>query len=147
MKKPHLFIIVSAVLIAIAFYGGMRFAKASGADSRSAAFAGMEGRFPGGRTRTGGDTDVPMMPRGGENMTRGEIISVDENSVTIKTEVNGSKIVMLSDETQISETVNVPKENLAAGKTVMVTGSADNTGIISADTILIRDVGKKREGE
>jgi hypothetical protein len=74
----------------------------------------------------------------GGNMTRGEIISMDETSITIKTESNGSKIIMFSDNTEITETISVPKENMSTGKTVMITGETNEDGTISADTIFIR---------
>jgi hypothetical protein len=151
MKTIHYLTVSAIVLIITAFYGGMQFSNASRNPAGGGGnYAGMSGNFNGvardstARNFAGGRTrpmnGVQGGTAGGESMIRGEILSVDENSITVNTPANGSKIVLFSDKTEITETVSVTRENLTDGKGVMITGETNEDGTVSASAIMIREV-------
>lgn len=139
--KKHYVVIISLVVAGAAFYGGTVYAKGSSASSANFAkgsFSG-QGNFQRGQFPSGATGQTSAMRGGGEGMTRGDILSIDDNSITVKTESNGSKIIFFSDKTDITETLAVTKDNLTEGKTVMVTGDTNEDGTITANTIFIRE--------
>lgn len=66
---------------------------------------------------------------------RGEIISSDDKSVTVKMPDGSSKIVLLGGNTSISEATATSKESLKAGEQVVVFGSENSDGSVTAQTI------------
>ena len=142
MKKHHV-IIISLIVAGAAFYGGTLYAKASSSlpsgNFAKGSFPAGQGNFQRGQLPSGATGQNSVARGSGEEMTRGDIFSVDESSITVKTEQGGSKIIFFSDKTDITETLTVTKENLAEGKTVMVTGETNDDGSISANTIFIRE--------
>lgn len=141
MRKELILIIIVAMLVvgAGAFYGGMKYGQSAGsfyrenfqsfsAEQRQQMFQGRIGAGePGG------------MGRGaGSNFVSGEVISKDDQSVTVKTADGGSKIVFFSDSTQISKTADGSISDVEVGKTVMVSGKANQDGSITAQSIQIR---------
>lgn len=135
MQKTHWISLGVIIFIVAAFYGGMQYANAKN-PTPNGSFSGMNAAQR-GQFRTGNSQNVRIAGAG--DMTRGEILSLDDHLITIKTESNGSKIVMFSDKTEVTETMIVPKENLSEGKTVMITGETNDDGTISASAIFIRE--------
>jgi len=147
MRK--LFLACAAIIIlAGAFIGGIYYNKTSGAGVSAQAAGNPQSAFGnfqrGQRLNTNGQ--APARTSASENMIRGEILSADKDSITVKTESNGSKIVMLSGGTQITETTSVDPKNLTEGKTVMITGATNDDGTISANTISIREINMPSTG-
>lgn len=136
-------IILSIVLTAIiagsgAFYGGMKYAQVKNLGG-SANFANLtseqrqqRAQQMGGVRRTGSNVQ-------GANFTSGDVISKDDKSVTIKMQNNGSKIVFYSSSTPIKKSVDGAASDLEIGKQVMISGSQNSDGSITAQNIQIRD--------
>ncbi len=66
----------------------------------------------------------------------GEILSEDDKSITVKMEDGSSKIVLISDTTQINKTDPGAKSDLTVGTKVGVFG-VDNNGTVTAQNIQI----------
>lgn len=65
----------------------------------------------------------------------GEIIDIDENSLTVKLSDNSSKIILLTNSTAVSKTSQGEKEDLKIGEKVMVLGTENSDGSITAQNI------------
>lgn len=65
----------------------------------------------------------------------GEILSADDKSVTVKLPDGSSKIVFLSDKTQINKAETAQKSDLKVGQMVAVFGSDNSDGSVTASNI------------
>lgn len=146
MKKN---IIIGAVVVALigagCFYGGLTYGKGgkTGMDNfgkgdftnlseseRAERFAQMgNGINPAGQK---------INRTAGADMIGGEIISIDETSMTVKLPDNGSKIIFISDSTKVNKMTEGNFDDLTSGTSVMVNGKADSDGNITAEMIQIR---------
>ena len=72
----------------------------------------------------------------GSEMVRGEIISQDETSITIKLADESSKIVLVSENTPINKAEAVT-DDLKTGEQVMIFGQANSDGSFSATNVQI----------
>lgn len=147
MNKLIAIVIATAVVVGGgAFFGGMKYAESksqrgqfSRADFQNlspeqrqqrlqelGANAGAGGGFGGGQRGNAG------------GFTTGEIISKDDKSVTIKLRDGGSKIVFLSDSTEISKFAEGDLNDLAVGKNISVNSIANSDGSITAQSIQLR---------
>lgn len=149
MSKKKKILIVIAIIIALgaAFYGGMTYKSSNGSQNTQGIAAGA---LPtGGTMPAGGPTGG--MPAGGPGGTaassgaqniRGTVLSIDEGSVVVQLADNeGSKIVMLSADTQILETKVVASDALTEGKSVMIMGTKNDDGTVTANNIMLREAG------
>jgi hypothetical protein len=118
--------IIGAVIIGGgAFYGGMAYAKSS-TPSR--------GEFASGQFMRGmGGTGTRVI--NGSGFTAGEIISKDDQSITVKLADGGSKIVFLTEKTPVTKNTSGSFADLSVGEQVVVTGSANQDGSVTAETI------------
>ncbi len=95
-------------------------------------FAGGPGGF-GGRGGRGGANGA------GGGFVSGQVVSKDATSFTVSLNNNaGSKIVFFSTSTRVGETTNGNVEDIVAGKDVMVTGSTNADGSVTANLVQIR---------
>lgn len=128
MKNKSLIMAVVAVLIvgAAAFFGGMKYQQSKQSSSRFAQFGNGQGRgqFPG----AGGQNQ-------GFRPVRGEVISVDDKSLTVKLADSSSKIVLFSDKTDISKSDPASKADIKSGQQVLVLGSDNPDGSVAATSI------------
>lgn len=116
-------VIIAIVFAAAGFYGGMQY----GSSKNSSKFP-MTGNRQGG---IGGAT------ANGGSIAYGSIVSVDSTSMTVKMNNGGSKIVFFSSSTKISKNADALASDLAAGQTVMASGTSNSDGSISAVAIQI----------
>ena len=67
----------------------------------------------------------------------GEIIGSDDKSVTVKLQDGSSKIVLLSDSAQINKASVGAKEDLKTGENIVVFGTTNSDGSVTAQSIQI----------
>jgi len=125
--------IILAVIFAIAFGGGtgffagMKFQE-NKQSTRSPQFgteirARNGGQFQGGQNRSG------FRP------VAGEIIGSDETSITVKLTDGSSKIIFLSEKTEINKAGTAKRDELVSGERVAVFGTENSDGSVTALTI------------
>ncbi|MFH1129654.1 MAG: hypothetical protein V1686_02880 [Patescibacteria group bacterium] len=130
MKKVLPLIIIGVIVIGLVFFVGF---KIGGKKSTTFGKNG-PGTFTAGDIVNGG-----MRSRNsGANFVNGEIISKDDTSITVKSRDGGSKIIFYSDVTEISKFISGVASDLGVGKTIMITGTTNSDGSITAKTIQLR---------
>ena len=131
--------VITAIVTALVFGGGgyylgMQKAASSTTATQTptgATFAGRgAGRFGGGA---------------GGGFTGGTILSIGNGSLTLQlanstssTATTGTKIVLFDTTTQVSEMQSVQASTLTVGQNVMVSGSANSDGSLTATSIQVR---------
>ena len=115
-------IIVALIAIVAAFYAGTRY---GGSQPSNLAQGGAAMRF---RNRTGG--------AGG--FVSGKILSLSGQSLTLTLPTGGSQLIILSTSTPITKTVSGSASDLAAGADVVITGTPNSDGSLTASMIELR---------
>lgn len=132
MAKNSLIItIVAAVIVgALGFYGGMQYQK-----SRRGSFLGRSAQgFPSGTNQQGGNA---RQRNGMGRPVSGEITSMDESTITIKTQDGSSKIVIYSTSTKVNKTSEGSISDLKVGEKINAIGSEGSDGTITAQSISV----------
>ena len=128
-NKTTVWVIVLVVVAGGAFWGGMQYAKSS--TPATAVRTAGSGSYTGARgTRTAG---------GG--FTSGQIVSSDATSITIQMQSGSSQVVFYSPTTQIMKSTSGSAADLAAGVNVMISGTTNSDGSLTANSIQIRPAG------
>lgn len=149
MKNYPLLALIVILVGAVSFYGGMTYQKQRPVDR--AAFANLspeerQQRFqgfgggaggPGGGGRGGAGAQAGMPLRQG-GFVNGEVLSQDDKSMTIKLRDGGSRLVFFSASTTIGKMTEGSKQDLATGTQVMVAGSTNTDGSMTAQSIQLR---------
>jgi len=129
MKKTILFLIILIIVGGGSFWGGIQYEK-NKISSQRPSFQNLQNLSPEQRQqfaqRAGGT---------GTNFLSGEVISKDEQSLTLKMSDGGSKIIFFSDSTQISKTTEGKIEDIEVGKQIIVSGNQNSDGSYTAKTI------------
>jgi hypothetical protein len=121
-------IILVLVVGAIAFFGGMQYQKMQRPNFANGQFAG----------RGGANGNRIFQGRAGNNRpVAGEILSTDDNSITVKMPDGSTKIVILSDQTTINKASTGAKSDLKKGERVTAFGTANSDGSITAQNVSI----------
>ncbi len=142
-KNIPVFIIIVIIVGAGSFYGGMKYdqSKNPTANRNAGGFANLSSEERQARLQQFGAIGQNGGARGTQangGFATGEIISKDEKSLTIKLQDGGSKIVFFSDSTPIMKSASGTSQDLATGEQVTVTGTANQDGSISAQSIQLR---------
>jgi hypothetical protein len=135
-KTKIISVIVIVVALGLSFYGGMRYAQGnitSTAAARGANFAAGRGVGGAGGGRAGGGQFG-----GAGGGTAGNIVSKDANSIVIGLRSGGSMIAFFGSSTSISTTASGTPADLTPGKQVVVQGTTNTDGSISANFIQVR---------
>lgn len=127
-------VVVGVVAGAAGFFGGMKYQQSQ----RSAFFTQM-GNVNGGMMRgTTGTRNGSASPRlGGFRPVAGEVIKSDDTSITVKLVDGSSKIVLITEKTDIRKTDQGDKSDLATGTQVAVFGSENADGSVTAQNVQI----------
>lgn len=139
--KNNLIVIV-VVVGCLGFFGGIQYQKSN------TRYTGLRGQFH----QLGDDQDRQVdssrangiIRRGGMSPVSGEILSVDDKNITIKSQDGSSKIIIYTDSTSINKTLEGSLSDLLMGEEVMVVGVENANGIITAQSISIVEVEKHR---
>jgi len=119
-KNSIILIIIFIAVGAGSFYGGIQYDKKQTTQSL--------------QTRQG--ARVRGSPgQNGFNGARGEIISIDDKSLTLKLADGSSKIVLVNDKTTIDKTTKGSKSDLQTGQQIMVFGTQNSDGSITAQSV------------
>jgi len=130
MKNKMVMMVVGAIVIAgVSFYGGMQYGKSSAQPTQG---MGRLGNLPAGQQRTG---QRSAFAGGG---AAGEIVSMDNQSITLKLRDGSSKIVFFSSSTKIMKSTDGVRSDLTSGAQVIVGGTANPDGSVTAQSIQLR---------
>jgi len=116
-------------------FGGMTFQKSQTQSTGMGQFGG-----PGGGPGFGGPGGYGGMRNGmnRQGMGRpvsGKIIEKDDNSITVKMDDGSTKIVMVPSSSTVNKASKATKEDLKVGENVMVMGTTNSDGSVSATNI------------
>lgn len=130
MKKYRVHIIW-VVIALVALGGGFYWGKASSAASRGS-FAGT-GTFGSSTRRIAGAT--------GGGLAVGTVLTIGSSSITLQLANGNSEVVFYSSSTPVSVPTTVSVSTLKAGANVMVAGTSNSDGSVTAQTIQVRPAG------
>lgn len=126
MKNKNLLVAILVIGVGVGgFFASMKYQQSK--QHSRASFQAIRGMRKSG---------MPGVQQGrGSGMVRGEIISQDKESVTIKLPDGSSKIILISENTTINKTTQGSKDDLETGKQIMVFGQENSDKSISATNI------------
>jgi hypothetical protein len=134
MKNQQIIIpiLVAIVVGAAAFFGGMQYAKAQNPQGQQANRGGFGGRGGAGGFPRGSGT------RGGNGGgVVGQILSADNNTLTVKLQDGSSKIVVLPENVMINKMAPAAKTDLTTGTNVAIFGSTNSDGSVTAQNVQV----------
>ena len=130
-------VIITGIIIltvgAVSFYAGTIYHKAQRPSGRF---------FQEQQQGDGQNQNRRFGANGNQRAVRGEIINADDKSITVKMQDGSSKIILLSDNTSVIEATETSKQALQTGKQVMVFGSNNPDGSITAQNIQLNPQGR-----
>ncbi len=136
MKKYRTQIIWMIVAV-VALVGGFFWGKSVGASAVAAGRAGA-GRFALGSSTAAFAGRAGFGGAAGGGFTAGQVLSVDSDSLTLQLANGNSENVFFSSSTQISMPEPVPASSIQSGTMVMITGTTNSDGSVTASTIQVR---------
>lgn len=130
--------VVAVVLVGGgSFYAGMVYAKSNGSGRGSGQFG--QQFVQGGGSGPGGGRGFRGGAGGG--FIAGEVLSMDDKSLTIKGPDGSTKIVFIGSSTQVMKTSAGALSDIAQGSEVSVMGTANQDGSLTAQSVSIRPLG------
>ncbi len=147
MKKVLPIIIILIIIGGGAFYGGMRYAQSKAPQGfsqsdlqelRNLSPEERQQRFEQMGTTGIGFGAGRLGNQADSDLANGEIISKDDQSITIKLRDGGSKIIFYSGNTEVSKFVSGTSDDFEIGKSVTINGKTNEDGSITAQSIQLR---------
>jgi hypothetical protein len=133
-------IVVAIVIGVVGFFGGAKYgenkakAAAPAAASGAAGAGGYAARFRGAGSSGGAAA--------GGGLVTGQIIKQDSSSITVQLPGSaGTKLVLFSPNTTVGRIATGTVMDLMTGESVVVTGTANSDGSVSATSIQVRPAG------
>jgi|SRR5665213_1276408 len=131
-KQMATYIVIAVVALGAGFYGGTSYAASHSA--RGAGYAANGTRTPGGMMGTG-----TRGTRAG-GFSSGTVLSKDATGITIKMANGSTEIVLTSPTTSVSKSASGVLTDVTVGASVLVTGTSNSDGSLTASTIQLRPV-------
>ena len=130
MKNKYLMTVIVAIFVGVlVFLAGMKYQSSQAT----------RGANPGRQFGTGNNTNGRQNGLGRFGGTgrpvAGEIISLDDKSITVKLQDGSSKIVLLTSSTSIFKSSEASKSDLMSGIKVLATGAENSDGSITASNV------------
>ena len=122
-----IFLLSLIVAVSASFYGGMKYQQSK---TPSLSTFRELGNIRGETGQAGNRIRTP-----GVGQTMGEIINIDDNSVTVKLADGSTKIVLIPDSVSINKSETGSKNDLNIGVNIAVFGSANDDGSVTAQNI------------
>jgi uncharacterized protein YneF (UPF0154 family) len=133
MKKNLILILIILIIVgAGGFFGGMKYGQSQALKNLTPEKMREIFQQGGGQLFT---QNQGQRQRAG--FLSGQVISKDEKSLTIKLADGSTKIVFLSPSTQITKATKGSIEDIEIGKEILVTGTQNEDGSLTARTIQI----------
>jgi hypothetical protein len=140
MKKNKVHIIW-AIIAVVALGGGFFWGKAIGsANGNAAGFTGNRGSAGGTGAGLRGTFTGPRGAAGGGFAT-GQVTAIDAQSITLQLANGNSENVFYSSSTQVIVPQPASISDIKTGSMIIVGGSTDSSGNITATTIQVRGAG------
>lgn len=142
IKFSVLFLVVGG----LCFLGGIKYQKSK---SNTPSNLGQNRQFQGGVGGFGNTRVSQGLSRNGGSNFRpisGEVISQDDKSITVKTIDGSSKIVLFSQKTEYSKGEVANKEEIMLGTKVMIFGTANTDGSVTAQSVQLNPIERRMMG-
>ncbi len=136
MQKEVIGVIIAALIVGggAGYYAAGMMGGSSGADR--AAWGNREGG-PRGAGMMGGARGA----RGGAGFAAGEVIAKDETGITVKSPDGSTKIIFVTESTEVMNAEKGTVSDVVVGKNVMVNGTPNQDGSVTAQSVNIRPAG------
>lgn len=129
-------VIIAVIIAVIGFFGGAAYGKHKVAQTPNALAGNFQGRQNGGTFNGMMRTGQSGMMRGGAVF--GSVLKKDDKSITVQVQGGGSKLILLSGNTTVSKSATGTMNDVSAGSEVVVNGTANPDGSVTATSIQIR---------
>ncbi len=140
MKNTKLAIGVLLIVIGVgSFFVGMKYQQSKRPSGLNMQSAGMHSEV------AGQQNSMEAQHRGSSGMIYGEIISKDEESITVKQADDSTRIILLSESTEIQKASESSIDDLETSEQVMIFGQENPDGSISAQNIQLNPVFRNRQ--
>ena len=125
-------VIIGVLTLSLGFFGGMTYQKSK----TTSQFARAGNRQVNGTFPQNGTGQRNGAVRGNAPVS-GKIINQDATSITIQSADGSNKIVIISDQTKVNKTQEASVTELKTGDEVMVIGTQNTNGSLTAQSISI----------
>jgi hypothetical protein len=139
--------LISAVLISVVLAGGAGYwlgQKTGG--SKTIATNGNATNYSGARPGATGTRSANSNFNRQGNLLVGEVLKIDDQSLTIKLRDGGTKIAFFTASTTVGKFTAGAKTDLALGQNITITGAANPDGSVAANMVQIRPAGETVPG-
>ncbi len=144
MAKNIIVVLVIAIVAvgAGSFYAGMQYEKSQSPLSKLPQDSQQRFQRMGANVNAGQGEGATFGNRNADGFVSGEVLSKDNQSITVKLRDGGSKIIFFSTSTEVSKFASGNVDDLSVGASVMVQGKTNSDGSITAQTIQLRPEAK-----